>query len=425
MTREAEVAIVGGGPAGIAAAVAAASLGRTPVLIADQHALGGQIWRKDVANVRAGAAKPWLDRLESSRCDTILGATVIDARSEAGRHHLIIERGGAREEILASKVILAAGARELFLPFPGWTLPGVTGVGGLQAMAKGGLELRGKRVIIAGTGPLLIAVAASLVKRGANILAIVEQAPTTRMLGFMARLATAPKVARDALSYGLSLRPGQIRFGSWIESVAGDERVRRATISTGRRRETIDCDYLAVGYGLISNTELAQLFGCRTSADGIAVDDRQETSVKGVFAAGECVGVAGVDAAIAEGGIAAAGACDAPVAAELRRDRSDARAWGKRLSDTFALRDEVLGLATGETIICRCEDVTLGSIDRSWSSRQAKLYTRTGMGPCQGRVCGAALRAMYGWSPDRVRAPLYPAYLSSLLETPTDQTPAR
>jgi hypothetical protein len=130
-----------------------------------------------------------------------------------------------------------------------------------------------------------------------------------------------------------------------------------------------------------------------------------------------------VDAAIAEGGIAANAALAAPVPDDMRRDRSDARGWGKRLADTFALRDEVLKLATAETVVCRCEDVTIGALDRSWTSRQAKLYTRAGMGPCQGRVCGPALRALFGWAPDRVRAPLYPAYLSSLTDSLNDQTP--
>jgi len=433
MTRDVDVAIVGGGPAGIAAAVAVAAQGRTPTLISDQHALGGQIWRRDVANPRAGAAKAWLDRLDASKCETILGATAIDASSEQGARKIVLEITPAgvpdgvprREELSAEAVILATGARELFLPFPGWTLPGVTGVGGLQAMAKGGLDLDAKRVIIAGTGPLLIAVAASLIHRGANVVAIVEQAPTTRMLGFMARLATAPRVARDALSYGLSLRPGQVRFGSWIESASGDDRIRRAVISNGRKKETLDCDYLAVGYGLIPNTEIAQLMGCTISPSGIVVDERQETTVKGIFAAGECVGIAGVDAAIAEGGIAAAAGMGAVISADLRRDRSDARGWGRRLAETFALRAEVLRLATAETIICRCEDVTFGTLDRTWTSRQAKLYTRAGMGPCQGRVCGPALRAMLGWQLDRVRTPVYPAYLSSLTDSINDQTPPR
>jgi NADPH-dependent 2,4-dienoyl-CoA reductase/sulfur reductase-like enzyme len=424
MTSGRDVLIVGGGPAGIAAAVAVSDCGGSAIIVSDQRDPGGQIWRRDLSGKQAPpAAAEWLRRLERGRVRWLSQATVVDGGVDVREPWVTVEREGKRERHSAAALILATGARELFLPFPGWTLPGVTGVGGLQAMAKTGLDVAGKRVVIAGTGPLMIAVAASLIGRGAKIVTIAEQAPTLRMLGFMARLATAPRVARDALSYGMTLRPGQIRFGTWVEMAAGDDRVRSAVLFDGRRRESVDCELLAVGCGLVPNVELAQLLGC-TVSDGVVVDDSQESSVRGVYAAGECVGVAGVDAALAEGTIAGAAACGAPVSADARRDRSNARGWGRRLAETFALRKEVLQLARADTMVCRCEDVRLADIDADWSARQAKLYSRVGMGACQGRVCGAALRAMRGWSPDRVRAPLYPAYLSTLATSTSDQPSA-
>jgi D-hydroxyproline dehydrogenase subunit alpha len=226
---------------------------------------------------------------------------------------------------------------------------------------------------------------------------------------------TAPRIAREALGYAVALRPTTLRFGTWVVRAKGESRVREVVVTDGDRQRTLECDFLCVGYGLVPNLELAQLLGCELSARGVVVDDNQQTSVPGVYAAGECVGVAGVDAALAEGTIAGNAAADAAGrTSRAHRDRATARAWGRRLEATFALRPEILSVATEETIICRCEDVQLRRLDRQWTFRQAKLYTRIGMGPCQGRVCGPAMQRMYGWAPDRVRAPIYPTLVSTL-----------
>jgi D-hydroxyproline dehydrogenase subunit alpha len=410
-----DVAIIGAGPAGIAAAVAASTLGKRVTIVNDQPSVGGQIWRRDVGGKRAARAKQWLDRVDASTARTIDGATVIDARRDDIGHVLAIERDREVEMLHAGRVVLATGARELFLPFPGWTLPNVFGVGGIQAMAKGGLDVRGKRIAITGSGPLLVAVAASLAQRGARVVLVAEQAPLGRMIGFGARLVTSPRLAREAVGYATAIPRGAFRFGTWATEAKGDDRVREVVVTNGKGQQTIPCDVLCVGYGLVPNTELAQLIGCETTLRGIGVDESQQTSVRNVFAAGECVGVAGVDAALAEGTIAgqlASGA--AGVSASLRRVRGVARAWGERLESAFELRQEVLSLASAETVVCRCEDVRFGAIDSAWTMRQAKLYTRVGMGACQGRVCGAALRRMHGWSPDRVRAPIYPILVSTM-----------
>jgi len=421
------VVVIGAGPAGLAAAVAAADAGASVVMINEAAQSGGQIWRRDVNGAMPDRARDLFVRAEAASIMHRTCSTVIDARSVDGGHLLTIERGGSDPmdsptetvgstgELFASRVILATGARELFLPFPGWTLPGVVGVGAIQAMVKGGLDVRGKRIIIAGSGPLLVAVAASIAARGANILMIAEQAPALRMMAFSAGLLRAPRIARDALGYAAAISPKAFHFGSWVVAAHGESGVRQATITDGRRERTIDCDYLCIGYGLVPNTELAQLIGCGLSTRGVDADENQETTVPGVYAAGECVGVAGVDAAIAEGtiaGFAAGGARER--AASHHRDREGARAWGRRLESTFALRPELRKLATAETIVCRCEDVRLGSIDPAWTPRQAKLYARVGMGPCQGRVCRPSLEHLYGWGQDRVRAPIYPSLLSTL-----------
>jgi D-hydroxyproline dehydrogenase subunit alpha len=409
-----DVVIVGGGPAGLAAAVSA-SWGTSSVAVVDEGmAPGGQIWRRDSRDGHSKIAREWLRALDRTATAWLDRATVIDAFRSRGGHRLVIERDGRRVVVESATVILAAGARELFLPFPGWTLPGVAGVGGLQALAKSGLSVRGKRVVLAGTGPLLMAVAASLARRGAEIVALVEQAPVGSMTRFAVRMLTRPRTALDALRYASELSGGTVRLGQWVAAANGRGRLETVVVTDGLHEQAVGCDLLGTGYGLVPNTELASLLGCRVGHDGIEVDSRQRTSVNGVFAAGECVGIGGVETAVLEGSIAGQVAAGLSVSdfTLSRRDRS--RRWSRTLDAAFALRPEVTSLARPDTIVCRCEDVSLGAIDEHWEPRQAKLYTRAGMGACQGRVCNTALRSIRGWARDTVRAPVQPAFLSTL-----------
>jgi NADPH-dependent 2,4-dienoyl-CoA reductase/sulfur reductase-like enzyme len=173
---------------------------------------------------------------------------------------------------------------------------------------------------------------------------------------------------------------------------------------------------LCVAFGLVGNTELARLLGCQTRDGTVIVDDEQATSIQGVFCAGEPTGIGGVDLSLVEGTIAGAVAVGRGVSPALRRRRERMRSYAARLEAAFALRPEVSALATPDTIVCRCEDVRMADLERSWSSRQAKLYTRAGMGACQGRICGAALECLMGWRPDSVRPPIQPARLSTMLD---------
>ncbi|MGA9568709.1 MAG: FAD-dependent oxidoreductase, partial [Candidatus Acidiferrales bacterium] len=166
-----DVAVVGAGPAGIAAALAAADSGRTVGLIDDNPAAGGQIWRAAYSSARPSASQIWFDRLNKSAVQIVRGARVFHAATG----ELAAETGDSAIQISYGKLILATGARELFLPFPGWTLPNVMGAGGLQALVKSGLDISGKRIVIAGTGPLLLAVAAYARKCGAKVIGICEQ----------------------------------------------------------------------------------------------------------------------------------------------------------------------------------------------------------------------------------------------------------
>jgi NADPH-dependent 2,4-dienoyl-CoA reductase/sulfur reductase-like enzyme len=313
------------------------------------------------------------------------------------------------------RLILATGARERFLPFPGWTLPNVMGAGGLQALAKSGLPIAGKSVIVAGSGPLLLAVAAYL-GHYAKIPLVAEQAPREKVIAFGMRLAGSPGKLMQAVGLRWSLRGVPYRLGCWPVAARGDDRVEIVTLTDGERSWDEPCDYLACGFGLVPNIELARLLGCAVQQGFVVVDERQQTGVEGIFCAGEPTGIGGLDKALVEGEIAGLCATGQYSAAHgLFRRRDHARAFARALEDAFAIRDELRRLPHEQTIVCRCEDVTLGQLTPYTSMRAAKLHTRCGMGPCQGRICGAAIEFLRGWPPDTVRPPVRPARLESLL----------
>ncbi|MGH9659021.1 MAG: NAD(P)/FAD-dependent oxidoreductase, partial [Bryobacteraceae bacterium] len=216
---EYDVLIVGGGPAGIAAACAAAESGRRTGLLDDNAAPGGQIWRGD-------PAAPWLARLRAAGVVVHSETCVVDV-PQAG---VVVAESAS---FGYDKLILATGARERFLPFPGWTLPNVTGAGGLQALVKGGLPVEGKRVVVAGTGPLLLAVAAYLRKRGAIVPVIAEQAPWRRLIRFGATLPPGKWI--QAISLRSKLPGVRYAAGCWPVSVEGDGRVEAAVLHRADR----------------------------------------------------------------------------------------------------------------------------------------------------------------------------------------------
>ena len=186
-------------------------------------------------------------------------------------------------------------------------------------------------------------------------------------------------------------------------------------ISRGGKGEAIACDYLACGFHLIPNTELAALLGCTIENGYVSVSDLQETSVPGVFCAGEPTGIGGVELALIEGqiaGLVAAG--QIADARQLSRQRRKALCFARGLEQTFKLNPELQKLAKAETIVCRCEDVTYSRLRPYHSWTAAKLQTRCGMGACQGRVCGPATQFLFKWNPDSVRPPIFPARVESL-----------
>ncbi|HKO18060.1 MAG TPA: FAD/NAD(P)-binding oxidoreductase [Acidobacteriaceae bacterium] len=417
-----EVLVIGAGPAGIAAATAAAANGRKVIVLDDNLAAGGQIWRertvKNTDRDRSGNAKQQaLESLSRSGAQVYAGWSVFDAHA-SGTVEAIGRSGHDEivEEFRFDRLVLATGARERFLPFPGWTRPGVFGAGGLQALVQGGYSVARKRVIVAGTGPLLMAVAAHLAEQGARIGAVVEQAPFAKLARFAASLLADPAKLMQGARYRARLWNARYRTGCWVvEAISGKQtqQLQAVRISNGERTWTEPCDLLACGYNLVPNTELASLLGCAFHGSFVWVDKAQRTSLPNVFCAGEPTGIGGIEAALVQGKIAGL-TCAGKSTESLQRQAAAARAFGERLESTFALRDDLRSLVQADTIVCRCEDVPFGSLQGRTGWTDAKLQTRCGMGPCQGRVCGPAVEYLLGWKPVSVRPPLFPVPFEAL-----------
>ncbi|MGW0778164.1 FAD/NAD(P)-dependent oxidoreductase [Streptomyces sp. NPDC002835] len=477
-----DLAVIGAGCAGLAGAVTASEQGLSVALLDTAGRIGGQFYRHPAPAL--GAVRPealhhdWSafaglrGRLEASDAVHLPGHHVWTVERQEGADapwtvHAVTGVDGDGERpvrVRARAVLLATGAYERQLPFPGWTLPGVVGAAGAQAMLKSGLVLPGRRVVVAGSGPLLLAVAASLATAGARVPAVVEAAG---YLGYARRpavLAANPQKLAEAVVHGAALlgHGVRLRTRSAVTRVHGTDRVEAVTVSridrdwrpvrgTGRR---IVCDALAVGHGLVPQTELATGLGCamRRTQDGtyaLALDALQQTSVPGLWAAGEPGGIGGAQLARVEGeiaGIAVAAqlrggpgpARDGRVR-ELRRRRERMRAFAGAMAAVHAPGPGWAEWLDDATEVCRCEEVSAGAVREAVDdygardARTVKLLTRAGMGWCQGRVCGAAVTCLAAGegtgsrpsSPERrpLAVPVPLGVLGALDESAPDATP--
>ncbi len=428
-----DVAVVGAGPGGLAAAVQAARDGATVALIDERDGLGGQIWRNATA-ADPETAKPWRRKLADAEVTCIWNCSVISGDAVARKLDSVSNEGPTT--IHYRQLILATGSRELFLPFPGWTLPGVVGVGALQALIKSGISLTNQRVVIAGSGPLLLPVAALAKRAGARLKAVAEQADLLDLVPFGAQLWKRPGKVRDALRYRAAFAGTRYRTGCWVMQVEwakprgdfltsdaqladiqGDSQRLRATLTDGRRGWRVDCDVLAASYGLVPAIELGVLLGCAITAEGtLLVDEHQNTTVDGVYAVGELTGIAGADAALLEGRIAGRHAAGKQAKKGWLQSRDQEREFAAVLAAAFAPRKELAERVADDTIVCRCEDVPWSKIDPSTSVRGNKLQSRCGMGACQGRICGPALSHLCQMPENPVpRPPLLPVRIDEWL----------
>ncbi|MGA6222164.1 FAD-dependent oxidoreductase [Streptomyces umbrinus] len=442
MTERRRLVVIGAGPAGLTAALAAAARGVGVTLVDSAPQAGGQFYRQTAPGL--GARRPqalhhqwrtW-ERLRDGLAAHIAAGRVIHLTD----HHVwFVERqsgstdrapasftvhallGPEQEEpvtVHADAVLLATGGYEKVLPFPGWTLPGVVTVGGAQAMLKGGLVLPGRTAVVAGTGPLLLPVAVGLASAGAKVAALVESADPRNLARQARVLAAHPAKLAEGARYAAELARHRVRtqVRSTVVAAHGTGRLEAVTVAAldgdGRVRpgteRRIPCDTLAVGHGMLPHTDLAEALGCRLDGVAVAVDDEQRTDVPGVWAAGEATGIGGAALASAEGRIAGLS-----IAARLdsrtpeRSSYASAAKARAGLREFFAAVDTVCApparwteQVTDDTVVCRCEEVPASAIREAVDElgagdvRTVKLLTRAGMGWCQGRMCGPAVAGL-------------------------------
>jgi NADPH-dependent 2,4-dienoyl-CoA reductase/sulfur reductase-like enzyme len=347
-------------------------------------------------------------RLQQANIQLHSGTKVV---ALAGPKQLLLEDAERGWVLGYDRLILCTGARERLLPFPGWTLPGVTGAGGLQTLIKGGLPVAGERIVIAGSGPLLLASADTAKQHSAEVVRIAEQASFGAVGRFAAGLWRWPNKAIQAVT----LASAAYRTSAYVLEALGSGRLEAVRVQVGERVEDVACDRLACGFSLVPNVELATALGCRIDDRAIAVDEWQASSLADHFAAGECTGFGGSELALVEGkiaGLAATGQQDQ--ARQLFAKRRRWQGFADRLNRGFALDPALKQLARPDTLVCRCEDVPYSALAVHDSWNAAKLTTRCGMGACQGRLCATAAQTLFGWEPPTLRPPFSPARVATL-----------
>ena len=453
------VVVVGAGPAGLAATRAAAEAGARVTLLDAADGLGGQYWRH-LPDARLAGREHLLhhkwstfgdlsDALRAHPAVTVVPSAQVWSleRLEDGvrLNVLVGEPDGVGRAALVLEpdaLVLATGAHDRTLPFPGWQLPGVYSAGAAQALAKGERVAVGRRVVVAGAGPFLLPVASSLLQTGASVLGVHEAAGLGALgRGWLSRpweLAGAAGKAgelagyvRDLVRHRVPWRPGEA-----VIAAHGDGQVEAVTVARlderwapvpGTERQ-IDADAVCVSHGFTPRLELAIAAGCALSPSRfVVVDDAQATSVAGVWAAGEITGIGGADAALAEGAVAgtaaAGGDTGAGPARAAGRTRTRARGFAARIEAAHGIRGGWVGWLRDDTVVCRCEETTYGRIREvaeltgSRETRSVKLTSRAGLGPCQARMCGRTLQDLLG-------GPESPSGTAPTDAAPADAAPA-
>lgn len=440
MVEEHEYAllVIGGGPAGMSAARAAADAGLRTVLVDERPTLGGQIFKQPGPGFRVTdpqqLGRQWrfgrglIDATQESAVEIVLRTAVVSLEPDLGGWLAVLHTDGEPVRMLrVPRIVLAPGAHDRPVVFPGWTLPGVITAGGLQTLAKTQRVLPGRRMVFGGSGPVALAFPAQLAGQGARIVTALEAGPAPRLADIW-RIAAAARgnvsLLRDAAQYRAALirRRVPLRYGRIVVRAEGRNRVEQvvhAAVDADWRviagtEEQIQADVLCLGYGFVPSPELLRLLGCEfddnESLGGPTVrrDEWLRTSVEGIYAAGDGTGVEGSLVAIDEGrtaGVAAAldaGAvspswAESAVTKGRRRLRSR-RALAAATARMYRVGDGIYRLADDATVVCRCEEVRAGALATAISTTAdvsvVKALTRAGMGPCQGRNCQRHIASM-------------------------------
>ena len=453
-----DVVVIGAGPAGLAAAATAAEAGLLTLLLDENAGPGGQVWRAiastpviepDVLGADYWVGADLVQEARASGAEIIQCATVwsLDRHLDIG-----ISVGGASAFVKARRVILATGALERPFPIPGWTLPGVMTAGAAQTMLKSSALVPDGRTVIAGQGPLLWLLAAQVLRLGGRVDRILD---TTERRNYFAALPhmfafmTSPYFAKGlAMIREVRAKVPVVRGVSEL-AAAGDGQLATVSYVTGGRRQTIAADLLLLHQGVVPNVNLAMAAGVEHRWDerqlcwSPRLEQNGNSSIDGIAIAGDGAGIGGASAAVLRGRIAARAAVDAlaPAAAAKLAPMATLRAGlaqaerGRAFLDTLFRPSSQFRIPKGDTIVCRCEEVTAKDIldavaIGATGPNQLKAYRRTGMGPCQGRLCGLTVTELMAQarskSPQeigyyRLRAPVKPITLAELAAVPKSE----
>ncbi len=457
---EADLIVIGAGPAGMSAARIAADGGLRVLLLDEQAQPGGQIYR----NVgRNRASRRWLgadyasgarlvDELDHPRVTVQSGATVW--RVDAGPR-VVWSQGGASHVAAAPHILLAGGAQERPVPFPGWTLPGVMTAGAAQILMKTAGMLP-RDAVLAGSGPLLYLVAAQMIAAGSPPKALVETQTLRMMLRALPHLPKAV-FAAGTLWKGLGLlrkiRAAGVRrytAASQFRATPDASGAIHFSFRSKGREQNIDCALLLTHQGVIPSSHLSRAAGIAHEWNAAQVafqpvhDIWGATDRPGLHVAGDGAGIGGAEAAAASGELAALDILRATgrISADTRNQRAAtaraalfrARAIRPFLDAAYPPPAEILS-PPDETTVCRCEEVTAGAVRQGMSEgaqghRQIKTSLRVGMGACQGRMCDATVRGILSdgktscvdrIAPPRARSPIKPVALGELANLTDDQ----
>ena len=454
-----EILVIGAGPAGLSAAIAARRAGAEVTVLDERPVPGGQYFKQvlvdgpDVANPDRQHREG--ERLIASARDAgVVVRSGVDVWGAYSANELVGTENGLVVRFNPQRLIVATGAYERAVPIPGWTLPGVMTTGAAQTLWRSYRRLPGKRVLVAGNGPLNMQVASELQEGGAEVVGVVELAGVSlakALPNFLQMLLASPRLVFDGLRYRAQLARVPILYGSAVTRIEKTDAGLVAHVARypgGGDVRSFTVDTVCLGYGFQPSNEILRALGCEHRFDEargqftVIVDERGRTSVPGVFTLGDCTGLGGARAALAEGTIVGAA-----VAADLEHVGSGShrpvieaerllgkhRRFQKALWSFYGAPRLNLELATPETLVCRCEEVSVGRIEAALddghpSIGDLKRATRAGMGPCQGRYCGVILSQVLARKQGRVldedvrfapRMPVKPVRISDVARWPT------
>ncbi len=413
------IVVIGGGPAGMSAALEIAKRDVAVTLLDAAPRLGGQYWRQlpDTWVTPSGAkymydqVKVFIDAInESSHITYISRAHVWSASNTDDGICINYVKENVERSLVAQKIVIATGAHDRALPFPGWDIPGVMTPGAAQALLKGSGVIVGKKIVVGGTGPFLLPVSLGLVGAGAHIVGIFEaHSPLKWIISIRAMLLNSSKIWEGKYFF-TKLRKERVplRFGKSIiaASAGSDGNLRSVTVAKINRNfsvrkgseKIIECDVAAIGWGFVPDLSIAGALGCaqKVDCDGTviaSVDEKQLSSNPRVWIAGELTGIGGHELSLVEGAIAGQAITGDAIDASLIKARKRLQIFARALQRSYPVPQSWHSWLTEDTTICRCEEVTFCDIRESVSAlgaidaRTSKLFTRAGMGLCQGRMC--------------------------------------